>query len=213
MIRINLLAGERRAAAKVPSGLQAAQKLTVIGTLILLLAALGVGWRYWALGQASATLDREIAEARREEQRLAQILNEVREFEARRAQLQQRAALIDELRRGQTAPVHMIDQISRSLPEMTWLTELRQEGYDVTMEGRCLSLTSLSDFIGNLEATRYFQRPVEILSSEVVAGEQGGPDTIRFSIRGTFQMAGIDSAPPEPAGGARKTPAKGGPRG
>ena len=79
--------------------------------------------------------------------------------------------------------------------------------------GRCLSLTSLSDFIGNLEATRYFQRPVEILSSEVVAGEQGGPDTIRFSIRGTFQMAGIDSAPPAPAAGARKTPAKGGPRG
>lgn len=206
MIRINLVAGERRQAKAASRGLQTSQKVTVVGSLILLLAGLGIGWRYWALEQTAVTLDREIAEARREEQRLAQILKEVQEFEARRSQLQQRAALIDELRRGQTAPVHIIDQISRALPEMTWLTELRQDGYDVTMQGRCLSLTSLSDFIGNLEATRYFQRPVEILSSEVVAGERGGPDTIRFSIRGTFQMAGIQAEPP-PA------PRAGGPRG
>ena len=45
----------------------------------------------------------------------------------------------------------MIDQISRALPEMTWLTERKQDGYDVTMQGRCLTLTALSDFIGNLE--------------------------------------------------------------
>ncbi len=208
MIRINLVAGERRQAKAASRGLQTSQKVTVVGSLILLLAGLGIGWRYWALEQTAVTLDREIAEARREEQRLAQILKEVQEFEARRAQLQQRAELIDELRRGQTAPGHIIDQISRALPEMTWLTELRQDGYDVTMQGRCLSLTSLSDFIGNLEATRYFQRPVEILSSEVVAGERGGPDTIRFSIRGTFQMAGIEAVPP-PA----PAPRRGGPRG
>ena len=92
----------------------------------------------------------------------------------------------------------MVDQISRALPEMTWLTELRQDGYDVTMQGRCLSLTSLSDFVGNLEASRYFKRPVEILSSEVVSGAQGTPDLIQFTIRGSFQMAGIDQAPPPP---------------
>jgi type IV pilus assembly protein PilN len=187
--------------------------MTVIGSLILVLAALGIGWRYWALGQMAATIDRELNEARREEQRLAGILKEVAEFEARREQLQQRATLIDELRRGQSAPVHMIDQISRSLPEMTWLTDLRQEGFDVTIQGRCLSLTSLSDFVGNLEASRYFKRPVEILSSEVVTGQQGTPDTIQFSIRGSFQMAGIDQIPqPEPSGRGKR-PAKGGPRG
>ena len=198
MIRINLLSSERRQAKAAPSGLLLAQKMTVIGSLILILTALGVGWRYWALGQEAASIERQLTDARREEQRLAGILKQVQEFEARREVLQQRASLIDELRKGQAAPVHMVDQISRSLPEMTWLTELRQDGYDVTMQGRCLTLTSLSDFVGNLEATRYFKRPVEILSSEVVAGQPGSPDLIQFTIRGSFQMAGIDQAPQPP---------------
>ncbi|GEM_PF-755732 len=211
MIRINLLAAERRAAKAASKGLQTAQKLTVIGSLILVLAALGIGWRYWALGQMVATADRQLAEARREEQRLAEILKEVSTFEARRAQLQQRATLIDELRRGQGAPVHIVDQVSRALPEMTWLTGLKQQGFEVTIEGRCLSLTSLSDFVGNLEASRYFKRPVEILSSEVVAGAAGDPETIRFSIRGSFQMAGIENLPPPASSKGRAV--KGGPRG
>jgi type IV pilus assembly protein PilN len=213
MIRINLIASDRRQAKSVPKGLLLAQKMTVIGSLILVLAALAIGWRYWALGQQAAGIDRQLAEARREEQRLAGILKQVQEFEARREVLQQRASLIDELRKGQSAPVHMVDQISRSLPEMTWLTELRQDGYDVTMQGRCLSLTSLSDFVGNLEATRYFKRPVEILSSEVVSGQQGTPDLIQFTIRGSFQMAGIDQAPAPPTKGRARAAAKGGPRG
>jgi len=214
MIRINLLA-ERRDKSPVQPGFQFAQKITVIGSLILVLAAVGIGWRYWALGQMAATADRELGEARREEQRLSQILRQVQEFEARREQLQQRATLIDELRRGQSAPVHIIDQVSRAIPEMTWLTELRQEGFDVTIQGRCLTLTSLSDFVGNLEASRYFKRPVEILSSEVVPGQGGAPDIIQFTIRGSFQMAGIEQSPPAapPAKGRAKAPAKGGRRG
>jgi type IV pilus assembly protein PilN len=117
--------------------------------------------------------------------------------------------LIDELRRGQTAPVHMVDEISRSLPEMMWLTSLKQEGYDVTLEGRCTSLTALSDLIANLEATRYFKKPVEIVSSQVVAGEKGGPELISFTIKGTFQMSGID----QPADAGKKPAAKRGKRG
>ena len=55
--------------------------------------------------------------------------------------------------------------MSRALPEMTWLTRVQQTGFDVTIEGRCLSLTSLSDFVGNLEALALLQaagrNPVE----------------------------------------------------
>ena len=207
MIRINLLAGERRAAKSAGRTFQVGQKVTVLGSLLLVLTAALIGWRYWAIGEEQATLVAEIDAARREEARLAEVLREVADFEARRATLQQRVALIDELRRGQSAPVHMVDQISRALPEMTWLTSMKQDGYDVTIEGRCLNLTALSDFIGNLEASRYFKRPVEIIDSAVVPGaqQQGTqttPDLIRFVVKGTFQMAGIDAKPatPRPAG-------------
>lgn len=203
MIRINLLTTERRSAkaASKGFGFQAGQKMMILGSLILVVVVAALGWRYWALGQQAARLEADIQNAQREEQRLQEILRQVKEFEARKALLQARLDLIDALRQGQNAPVHMVDQVSRALPDMTWLTNMQQspDGYTLTMQGRCLTLTSLSDFIGNLEGSRYFIRPVEIVESSVVAGDgKTTPDLIQFTIRGTFQMAGIDSVAQPP---------------
>jgi type IV pilus assembly protein PilN len=209
MIRINLLATERRSAKAAAPGFQAGQKMMVIGSLILVLTAVGVGWRFWALGQQKTEVVRQIELAKREEARLQEILKQVEEFQNRRKMLEARVALIDELRKGQNAPVHMIDQVSRALPDMTWLTSVQQSSYTLTLQGRCLTLTSLSDFIGNLEASRYFMRPVEIIESSVIPGDAGGPELIQFTIRGTFQMSGVESVAPPPPGGK----AKGGRRG
>jgi Tfp pilus assembly protein PilN len=206
MIRINLVAGERRGVKAPGRHFDLSQKMTVIGSLIVLLTVLLLGWRYWALGQQEAQLAADSDAARREESRLGEVLRQVSDFEGQRTQLQQRVALIDELRRGQNAPVHMIDQISRSLPEMTWLVAVRQEGYDITIEGRSTTLSSLSDFVGNLEAKRYFQRPVEIVESEVVGSQKDGVDLIDFTVRGKFQMSGLEPAP----GAKPGAPVKGG---
>ena len=212
MIRINLLTTERKTAKAASSkGFEPGQKMMVLGSLIFILAVAALGWRYWALGQQAARIEADIEAARREEQRLQEILRQVKEFEARKTVLQARLDLIDSLRKGQNAPVHMVDQVSRALPDMTWLTNLQQspDGYTLTIQGRCLTLTSLSDFIGNLEGSRYFIRPVEIIDSTVVTGQDKMPDLISFTIRGTFQMAGIESvAPPPPT-----TPGKGKKRG
>jgi Tfp pilus assembly protein PilN len=203
MIRINLLTTERKAAkgaARAGAPFEPGQKMMVLGSLIFILVVAALGWRYWALGQQAARIEAEIESARREEQRLQEILRQVKEFEARKAVLQARLDLIDALRKGQNAPVHMVDQVSRALPEMTWLTNMVQspDGYTLTIQGRCLTLTSLSDFIGNLEGSRYFIRPVEIIDSTVVSGQEKQPDLISFTIRGTFQMAGIESVAPPP---------------
>ena len=197
MIRINLLAADRRTVKGASKGFEAGQKMMILGSLILVLTVAGLGWRYWALEQRAAQVEADIQAAQREEARLQEILRQVQEFEARRGVLEQRVKLIDELRKGQNAPVHMIDQVSRALPEMTWLTSMQQNGYTLTLQGRCLTLTSLSDFIGNLEGSRYFMRPVEIVESSVTAGDgKSTPDLISFTIRGTFQMSGIDSVAP-----------------
>ena len=91
----------------------------------------------------------------------------MQQFEQRKAQLQQRVALIEQLRKDQTGPVHMLDQISRALPPMLWLTELKQRPTPTkcVIDGRCTTLTGLSDFVGNLEASGYFKRSVEIVST------------------------------------------------
>ncbi len=79
-----------------------------------------------ALARESKELDAEISAAQQETRRLHSIIQQVQQFEQRKAQLQQRVVLIEQLRKGQTGPVHMLDQISRALPPMLWLTELKQ---------------------------------------------------------------------------------------
>ncbi len=191
MIRINLLAVERASIKKRSAAPFAGQQMAVGCGLILVLSAGSIAWRYYALENDSKRLDEEIASAQQETARLHGVILQVQQFEQRRAQLQQRVVLIEQLRKGQTGPVHMLDQVSRALPPMLWLTELKQNASspnEVTLDGRCTTLTSLSDFVANLEASGYFKKSVEILST--VAEPQPPGELIKFSIRAQFETPG-----------------------
>ncbi|MBI3492527.1 MAG: PilN domain-containing protein [Acidobacteria bacterium] len=203
MIRINLLATDREKAKKKGAAVlgTVGQKLTMGCTLILILAVVFVGWRYWALTRESNRLDAEISAAQQETTRLHSVIQQVQQFEQRKAQLQQRVVLIEELRRGQTGPVHMLDQVSRALPSMLWLSELKQTGTDVTIDGRCTTLTGLSDFVANLEASGYFKRSIEIVSTTTEPLPQPPGELIRFIIKAAFEQP--TAAKPPAAAGAK----------
>jgi type IV pilus assembly protein PilN len=197
MIRINLLAAERDRAkkqGKVTLG-TSGQKLTIGCSIILILSVLFVGWRYWALGRESAQLDADISASQQETTRLHSIIQQVQQFEQRKAQLQQRVALIEQLRKGQTGPVHMLDQLSRALPQMLWLTELKQAGDDVIVDGKCTTLTGLSEFVSNLEASGYFKRSIEIVDTKTEMAGTPPSEIIRFTIKATFQQPGEAAKP------------------
>jgi len=197
MIRINLLNVERERAKKKTAAVfgTTTQKLTVGCSLILILAVLFVGWRYWSLGHESTKLDAEISAAQQETTRLHSVILQVQQFEQRKAQLQQRVVLIEQLRKEQTGPVHMLDQISRALPPMLWLTELKQVGDAVVIDGRCTAITGLSDFVGNLEASGYFKRSIEIVSTVTEPMSTPPGELVRFSIRAQFQQPGQAAKP------------------
>jgi type IV pilus assembly protein PilN len=207
MIRINLLAVERPRAKKSRAVvIPAAHRVTIGASVILIATILGIGWWFLSLRQQSAQLDRDIAKAEAETIQLRSVLAQVQKFESRKAQLTQRVTLIEQLRRGQSAPVHVLDEISKSLPDRLWLTELKQVGSDFTISGFAASLPSLSDFVASLEATKWFKRPVEILDSQVQTDAKDG-DLVKFSIRGALNdPEAPPPAPPAPTGrGGRGT--------
>ena len=47
---------------------------------------------------------------------------------------------------------------------MLWLTDVKQtpNANEVLIDGRATAMTNLSDFVGNLEASGYFQKSIEI---------------------------------------------------
>jgi type IV pilus assembly protein PilN len=204
MIRINLLAVEKPVAKTRSFKIDIGDKGGQIGALLIVLAAASyIGWDYYALAQRDAQLHGELTAARAEKARLAPILKEVERYDARKKELQQRVTLIEELRKNQVGPVHMLDEISRSLPDRLWLTDMRQTGDDVQMDGRTSSLSSLADLVANLEASGYFKRPVEILSSE--EEKNNDKDLIKFSIKATFELPGAKKPATPAAPGAPGT--------
>jgi len=205
MIRVNLLATERGAKKKGGGFALGGQKITIGCSFILVVTAGVIGWRYWVIGRESRKVDAEIAAAQQETARLHGVILQVQQFEQRRAQLQQRVTLIEQLRKSQTGPVHMLDQVSRALPPMLWLTELKQNEKapgEVLIDGKCTTLTGLSDFVSNLEASGYFKKSVEIVSTQAESMAQPPGELIKFTIRAQFQTPG-SAADPKPAATAR----------
>ena len=204
MIRINLLAVERGPAKKARAGVTSAQRVTIGAALILVATLVTVGWWFWSLRTTSARLDEEIARAETEAQQLRSVLAQVQKFETRKATLQQRVTLIEQLRRGQSAPVHVLDELSKAIPDRLWLVALSQRGADFTLDGRTTSLSALSDLVANLETSSWFKKPVEIIDSQVDHTGQG--DLVRFVIRATSQNP--EAAPPPPPAARGAPPAR-----
>jgi type IV pilus assembly protein PilN len=193
MIRINLLQVERTSAAtaKRRTALNfgsAAAKVPLLCSLIFIGAVLYVGYTAWSLYQQGQQLDMQLAQAKEEEQKLQAVLRQYEAFEARKKQLEQRVKLIEDLRRDQPKAVHLLDKVSTSVPDRLWLTDMKQTGDAIQMDGQTSTLTALADFIGNLENTGYFKRPVEIISS--TEEKINGMDLIKFQMKADFEIPG-----------------------
>jgi Tfp pilus assembly protein PilN len=104
--------------------------------------------------------------------------------------------------------VQLLDHVSRSVPDMLWLTEIAQDGSALTISGRSTTLIALSDFVGNLGRSPLLQKPIEIVQSQVEtvsgAAAQGGPavELITFEVKaqvaapaGTAAAAGAPAKP------------------
>ena len=208
MIRINLLAVDRertKRGALIPPG----QRVTISASLILIGTFLFVGWWFWSLHRASVRVDEELAKGEHEMQQLRSVLSQVQKFETSKAQLQQRVTLIEQLRRGQSGPVHILDEISKAVPERLWLTELTEKGDDIVLAGMTTSFSGLSDFVANLESSTWFKKPVDIVDSQVMTDAKTG-DIFKFSVKAVFNNPEAPPPPPVAVGarGRGAAPAK-----
>lgn len=209
MIRINLLGTERKQAKKAPA-FDVGQRLTVACSLILVGTVVGIGWWFWSLQNESARIDSEIAVKTAEAARLQSLLAEVQKFEAQRTQLQQRVQLIEQLRSGQSVPVQLLDHVSKSLPDMLWLTDMDQEGSAVTIQGRSTTLIALSDFVANLGTGGFLKKPIDIVNSVVETTRSSttqSVELINFTVKAELASAGR-AAGAGPAGKSTPTPGR-----
>jgi type IV pilus assembly protein PilN len=203
MIRINLLGVERKQTRRAAT-FDIGKRVTLACSLTLVVAAAGVAFWFWSLTEASKQVDRDIAAAKDQQARLNSLIKEVSQYEARRAQLQQRVVLIEQLRKGQSLPVQLLDYVSKSVPEMLWLTTMEQEGLaSVTIEGRATTMIAVSDFVANLGGTTFFKKPIDIVQTKAES-DKNGLDMVEFTVKAQLANAPEPEAPARGAKGAAR---------
>jgi type IV pilus assembly protein PilN len=197
LIRINLLTEAKAAAARkraplLPTGARLNN--------FLFFGAFGLGLAYvvvmglMLLSQRSQLAD-EIVTARLEADRLKSIIEEVKEYEDKKASLEAKIQLINALKTNQKGPVRLMDEISKALPDLVWLTVLDVSGNQITMRGKTLSPNAVATYLENLKKSPFFAEPV--FKS---LGQDGGTSgTYTWEMTLTFNPSAVLASAPVPA--------------
>lgn len=160
MIRINLLqerkapaAGKTKSAGpSVPGAFQAYALLGLfVGGAAFASAAI-----WWWQSSKIKELDRLIAADTKRQQDLMAIKKQVDEFQAKKTLLENKVTLIETLRLEQKGPVHMLDEISKALPDFVWLSGMDQAAAGLKFKGEANGLTAVADFISALQRSGWF---------------------------------------------------------
>ncbi|HUK13563.1 MAG TPA: PilN domain-containing protein [Thermoanaerobaculaceae bacterium] len=169
MIKINLLVEARaEKVARAPLISLGAANLNnyiLIGLIVVGLAVVGV--RYWKLSSALNAVKADIATNQREYERLKPIIAEVENFKRRNAELKHKIDVIEQLKQNQNGPVRIMDEISKALPDLLWLTNMTLSGNVVTLQGQALNENAVANFISNLSGSPFFAEPsLRIMSQD-----------------------------------------------
>ena len=163
MIRINLLSEGRRPVVarrtrpKISLGDQDPSLFFLGGGLLL--GALVVAIQWWGLSSDLDEVNGKVRAKNREVEQLRPILDEVEDFKRKQAELQRKIDVIQELSRKQQGPVRIMDQISRALPELLWLSSMNVRGRTVDLNGAAFNTNAIAAFIENLDKVPEFREP------------------------------------------------------
>lgn len=202
MIRINLSGAKKEIkAAAGPSVSLEGAKLAVFALGFAVLGLLVVGYRYYSLDKAGRDLDQEIKVAESEKAKLAAVKAQYEDQERAKKDLSRRIDIIEGLKRGQTGPVDMLNQMASAVQasKTLWLTTFDNNGNRINLTGLAVSVNAVADFINNLKRSGYFTN-VEI--QEVFQSEATGPvTTFQFTLSTEMIPGGApaQAAAPGPA--------------
>ena len=185
MIRINLLSEAKPSKSRsfkpniqMPGNVP--QNLLMVALVALTLVFMS--WKWYSLKAENSDLSGRIVKAEAEKKRLDEIIAKGDTYKARRDLLNKKIGLITQLKKNQSGPVHLLDEISRKLPDFLWLDRMSGVNNGVTISGKATTYNAVSNFYNNLTGSKYFDQVI----LGPIASTSGG---ITFSLTCKFVPA------------------------
>ncbi len=185
MIRINLLSEAKpsksrsfKPSIQMPGNIP--QNLLMVA--LVALSVVFVSWKWYSLKATHSDLADKIVKAEAEKKRLDEVIKKGDTYKAQRDLLNKKISLITQLKKNQSGPVHLLDEISRKLPDFLWLDQMSGVNNKVTIVGKATTYNAVSNFYNNLTGSKYFDQVV----LGPIASTPGG---ITFSLTCVFVPA------------------------
>ncbi len=182
MIKINLLGTQK---TKKKKKKVAVESQIIWFALFIIVLATGwfVGWRVF---------DQRVTRLKTEKTQLTEELNSlktqvkaVENFEANKKIVKDKIEVIQRLRKNQSVPVFLLNEIARRLPERVWLESLSQNAGVVELAGKATTNGEIVDFINNLKRESSFQN-IQIIESR--QGSEANIPIYSFRLRWNFAI-------------------------
>jgi Tfp pilus assembly protein PilN len=168
----------------------------------LILGVLAAGAYWWKLKGDVEAQQQEIAAANQEVEALASVIKEVEDYKAKKAELERKIKIINDLKLNQRGPVRVMDYVSRALPELLWLDKMSMNASTIEIEGRAFNTNAVANFIENLDKVPEFEEPTLKDTSEQAGGVYKFVIDFNYSFTPPPQEAGKGDA-----AGSTATPA------
>jgi type IV pilus assembly protein PilN len=215
MIKINLLSeGKRPAAvrkAKGPgtsggAGKDIGQFLVGVG-VVLGVIAVAVAW--WVQSKKVEDKQAEVQAAQREVEQMSSVIKEVEDYKAKKAELERKIGIINDLKANQRGPVRVMDYVSRALPELLWLDRMEMKASTIDIEGRAFNTNAVASFIENLDKVPEFDEPTLKTTEQQTGGVYKFVITFNYSFATHPKTDETTASTTAPTGG-KKAGDKGG---
>ena len=191
MIRINLLP-VKALQAEVTRRREIIIGAVVFGAVLALLIGTHI---YQTLELAG--LQSELASLRADLQALNVKIKEVGDLQNKIKDLRSKNKIIENLNKKKSGPVLVMENLSSATPNSLWLTDLRESGGNVTMNGLAVDNQTIADFMKAIALSKHFNN-VELVETTQGAGPTAALK--KFSIR-----TGVLYRSPEAVPAATKT--------
>jgi type IV pilus assembly protein PilN len=170
MIRVNLLPLKEAQRA-----LGRRRQLSV-ALLSISVALLVMVIPYVLQGRQLAGVERDIDQLNAEVAKLNEQTREVRDLDKRKAELQAKLKVIDNLKQKRVGPVRMLEDLSAAVPEKLWLVDFSDANNQATITGLALDNQTIATFMRQLQTSKYFYNVdlVETAQSQPVKGTAAG---------------------------------------
>ena len=193
MIKINLLGDD--------TVVDSSSKRIVIGYGASLFALLVIF--YMVRGSMSTEIERLAGEIEQKEQELVQlekVTKEVKDLEQKEAEYNNKINVIANLKKSKLGPVRILDDLNRAVPEQAWVTQIKEEGGLLRLDGKAIDNQTIAGFMRELETSNYFK---SIDLGETRLADEQGVKIKAFTLNTVVSYAG-DARSGDPAVTAKK---------